>query len=173
MPTPQTDPASETGSDAAVLGLDLTIVLVKEAADDTRNVLGLLKRYWRAFWEWRQRQSSRTALHDLSDRELKDIGVRLAIDDFGTGYSSLSYLRDLPIDVLKMDKSFVDGIGVSERRLALAEAIVKLARQLGLEIIAEGIESETQRDLLIPMGCELGQGYLLAMPMPAPSICQP
>src|SRR5437763_506562 len=99
--------------------------------------------------------------------ELKDIGVRLAIDDFGTGYSSLSYLRDLPIDVLKMDKSFVDGIGVSERRLALAEAIVKLARQLRLEIIAEGIESETQRDLLIPMGCELGQGYLLAMPMPA------
>ena len=99
--------------------------------------------------------------------ELKDIGVKLAIDDFGTGYSSLSYLRDLPIDVLKMDKSFVDGIGVSERRLALAEAIVKLARKLRLEIIAEGIESETQRDLLIPMGCELGQGYLLAMPMPA------
>ena len=99
--------------------------------------------------------------------ELKAIGVKLAIDDFGTGYSSLSYLRDLPIDVLKMDKSFVDGIAVSERRLALAEGIVKLARKLRLEVIAEGIESEMQRDLLIPMGCEFGQGYLLAMPMPA------
>jgi EAL domain-containing protein (putative c-di-GMP-specific phosphodiesterase class I) len=99
--------------------------------------------------------------------ELKAIGVRLAIDDFGTGYSSLSYLRDLPIDVLKMDKSFVDGIAVSERRLALAEGIVQLARRLRLEVIAEGIESEVQRDLLIPMGCEFGQGYLLAMPMPA------
>jgi diguanylate cyclase (GGDEF)-like protein/PAS domain S-box-containing protein len=99
--------------------------------------------------------------------ELKAVGVRLAIDDFGTGYSSLSYLRDLPIDVLKMDKSFMDGIAVSERRLSIAEGIVKLARKLRLEVIAEGIESEIQRDLLIPMGCELGQGYLLAMPMPA------
>jgi diguanylate cyclase (GGDEF)-like protein/PAS domain S-box-containing protein len=99
--------------------------------------------------------------------ELKAIGVRLAIDDFGTGYSSLSYLRDLPIDVLKMDKSFVDGIAVSERRLALAEGIVQLARRLRLEVIAEGIESEVQRDLLVRMGCEFGQGYLLAMPMPA------
>jgi diguanylate cyclase (GGDEF)-like protein/PAS domain S-box-containing protein len=99
--------------------------------------------------------------------ELKDIGVRLAIDDFGTGYSSLSYLRELPIDVLKMDKSFVDGIAVSEQRLALAEGIVQIARTLRLEVIAEGIESEIQRDLLTSMGCQFGQGYLLAMPMPA------
>jgi EAL domain-containing protein (putative c-di-GMP-specific phosphodiesterase class I) len=99
--------------------------------------------------------------------ELKAIGVRLAIDDFGTGYSSLSYLRELPIDVLKMDKSFVDGIAVSEQRLALAEGIVQIARTLRLEVIAEGIESEIQRDLLTSMGCQFGQGYLLAMPMPA------
>ncbi len=98
--------------------------------------------------------------------ELKDIGVRLAIDDFGTGYSSLSYLRELPIDVLKMDKSFVDGIAVSEQRLALAEGIVQIARTLRLEVIAEGIESDIQRDLLTSMGCQFGQGYLLAMPMP-------
>ena len=76
--------------------------------------------------------------------ELKAIGVRLAIDDFGTGYSSLSYLRELPIDVLKMDKSFVDGIAVSGQRLALAEGIVQIARTLRLEVIAEGIESEVQ-----------------------------
>jgi len=99
--------------------------------------------------------------------ELKAIGVRLAIDDFGTGYSSLSYLRELPIDVLKMDKSFVDGIAVSEQRLALAEGIVQIARTLRLEVIAEGIESEIQRDLLTSMGCQFGQGYLLAMPMPS------
>jgi diguanylate cyclase (GGDEF)-like protein/PAS domain S-box-containing protein len=99
--------------------------------------------------------------------ELKAIGVKLAIDDFGTGYSSLSYLRELPIDVLKMDKSFVDGIAVSEQRLALAKGIVQIARTLRLEVIAEGIESEAQRDLLIAMGCQLGQGYLLAMPMAA------
>jgi len=98
---------------------------------------------------------------------LKAIGVSLAIDDFGTGYSSLSYLQELPIDVLKMDKSFVDGIAVSKRRLALAEGIVQMARTLGLDVIAEGIESQLQRDLLTSMGCQFGQGYLLAMPMPA------
>jgi EAL domain-containing protein (putative c-di-GMP-specific phosphodiesterase class I) len=100
--------------------------------------------------------------------ELKAIGVKLAIDDFGTGYSSLSYLREFPIDVLKIDKSFVDGIAVSEQRLALAKGIVQIARTLQLEVVAEGIESEVQRDLLIAMGCQFGQGYLLAMPMPAP-----
>ena len=98
--------------------------------------------------------------------ELKDIGVKLAIDDFGTGYSSLSYLRELPIDVVKMDKSFVDGIAESEQRLALAEGIVQIARTLRLEVVAEGIESEVQRDLLTAMGCHYGQGYVLAMPMP-------
>ena len=98
--------------------------------------------------------------------ELKSIGVKLAIDDFGTGYSSLSYLRDLPIDVVKMDKSFVDGIAQSDQRLALAEGIVQIARTLSLQVVAEGIETEVQRDLLSSMGCHYGQGYLLAMPMP-------
>ena len=99
--------------------------------------------------------------------QLKAIGVRLAIDDFGTGYSSLSYLRELPIDILKMDKSFVDGIAISAQRLALAEGIVQIARTLKLDVIAEGIESELQHDLLTSMGCQFGQGYLLAMPMEA------
>ncbi len=98
--------------------------------------------------------------------ELKTIGVKLAIDDFGTGYSSLSYLRDLPIDVLKMDRSFVEGIAESDQRLAVAEGIVQIARTLRLEVVAEGIETEEQRDLLRSMGCHYGQGYLLAMPMP-------
>jgi diguanylate cyclase (GGDEF)-like protein/PAS domain S-box-containing protein len=99
--------------------------------------------------------------------ELKSIGLRLAIDDFGTGYSSLSYLRDLPIDVVKMDRSFVEGIADSDQRLALAEGIVRIATTLSLEVVAEGIETEVQRDLLASMGCHYGQGYLLAMPMQA------
>jgi EAL domain-containing protein (putative c-di-GMP-specific phosphodiesterase class I) len=98
--------------------------------------------------------------------ELKGIGVKLAIDDFGTGYSSLSYLRDLPIDVVKMDKTFVEGIADSDQRLALAEGIVQIARTLSLDVIAEGIETEVQRDLLTSMECHYGQGFLLAMPMP-------
>ncbi len=99
--------------------------------------------------------------------ELKEIGVRLALDDFGTGYSSLSYLLDLPIDVLKIDKSFVTGIASSWRRHALVEGIVRLARTLEVEVIAEGIESETERELLAGMGCQFGQGYLLSVPVDA------
>ena len=97
--------------------------------------------------------------------ELKALGLKLAIDDFGTGYSSLSYLGELPIDVLKIDKSFLDGIASSEQRLALVKGIVGIARTLQLEVVAEGIESKDQRELLIAMGCRFGQGYLLAMPM--------
>jgi diguanylate cyclase (GGDEF)-like protein/PAS domain S-box-containing protein len=99
--------------------------------------------------------------------ELKRIGVRLAIDDFGTGYSSLGYLRELPIDVLKIDKSFVEGIALSRQRLALVDVIVKIAKTLGLTVMAEGIESEVQRDLLISLGCGYGQGYLLDRPLGA------
>jgi len=99
--------------------------------------------------------------------ELKELGVRLAIDDFGTGYSSLSYLRELPMDVLKIDKSFTEGIASSQGRLALVEVIVRMAKTLGLTVTAEGIESEAQRELLISLGCETGQGYLLEKPVAA------
>jgi len=100
--------------------------------------------------------------------EFQRLGVRLAIDDFGTGYSSLSYLRELPIDVLKIDRCFVEGITVSQRRLALAKAIVAIASTLGVAVVAEGIETAEQCELLAEMGCEYGQGYLLARPMPWP-----
>jgi len=100
-------------------------------------------------------------------RELKAIGVRLAMDDFGTGYSSLSYLRELPFDVLKIDKSFIDGIATSDQGMALVEGINRIAGTLHLSVIAEGIEAEVQRDLLVSMGCQFGQGYLLAMPVEA------
>ena len=97
---------------------------------------------------------------------LKEVGVRLAIDDFGTGYSSLSYLKELPIDVLKIDKSFLDGVTATDsgRQLALVEGIISIADKLDLEVIAEGIETEAQRDILVATGCHYGQGYLLARP---------
>ncbi len=98
---------------------------------------------------------------------LSDLGVRLAIDDFGTGYSSLSYLREFPISILKIDKSFIDGLGVSPQQYALVEGITRIADTLGVQVIAEGIETTAQRDLLAAMGCPLGQGYLFAEPLTA------
>jgi diguanylate cyclase (GGDEF)-like protein/PAS domain S-box-containing protein len=96
---------------------------------------------------------------------LRAMGVRVAIDDFGTGYSALSYLRRVPIDVVKIDRSFVETITFSEQQRALVEGIVWLAATLGLEVIAEGIETEAERDLLVALGCPLGQGYLFSPPM--------
>jgi diguanylate cyclase (GGDEF)-like protein/PAS domain S-box-containing protein len=97
--------------------------------------------------------------------ELKHMGVSLALDDFGTGYSSLSYLRDLPIDTLKIDKSFVDVITEAQQGRAFTELIIAFAQIMDLHVIAEGIETEAQRDILAELGCEYGQGYLLAKPM--------
>ncbi|MFE5297162.1 aminotransferase class I/II-fold pyridoxal phosphate-dependent enzyme [Streptomyces sp. NPDC056632] len=100
-------------------------------------------------------------------RALKDLGVSIAIDDFGTGYSSLSYLREFPIDVLKVDKSFIDDITTDRQQVALVEGIVRIADVLGLQVVAEGIENEDQRALLADMGCRFGQGYLFARPLTA------
>jgi diguanylate cyclase (GGDEF)-like protein/PAS domain S-box-containing protein len=98
-------------------------------------------------------------------RTLKDLGVRIAVDDFGTGFSSLRYLREFPIDVLKIDKTFIDDIPEDPRQVALVEGIVHLADTLGLQVIAEGIEEQAQRELLTAVGCRFGQGYLFAPPM--------
>jgi EAL domain-containing protein (putative c-di-GMP-specific phosphodiesterase class I) len=97
--------------------------------------------------------------------ELKELGIRLAIDDFGTGYSSLSYLREMPIDVVKIDRSFVDGIDKSPDRLALIKGIVAIAHTLEMPVIAEGVETDEQCRLLTEIGCEYGQGYLMAKPL--------
>jgi diguanylate cyclase (GGDEF)-like protein/PAS domain S-box-containing protein len=97
--------------------------------------------------------------------ELKALGVHLAIDDFGIGYSSLSYLRRLPVDVLKIDKSFVDGIVGGGQGFELARVIVRMARTLNLQTIAEGVEEPAQAAALRQMGCEQAQGYHFARPM--------
>jgi len=102
---------------------------------------------------------------------LKDLGVELAIDDFGTGYSSLAYLQRFPIDSLKIDKTFVDGLGAESHDTQIVEAIVSLADALDLTTIAEGVETEEQLQFLMELGCHYAQGYLLGRPMPAEDIC--
>ncbi len=97
---------------------------------------------------------------------LKSLGVRLAIDDFGTGYSSLSYLHRFPVDVLKIDKSFVEGVAAGPGANALASAVIALGNTLSLRTVAEGIENEAQYEALTALGCKFGQGYLFSRPLP-------
>jgi diguanylate cyclase (GGDEF)-like protein/PAS domain S-box-containing protein len=102
-------------------------------------------------------------------RALKSLGLRLAVDDFGTGYSSLSHLSTLPIDILKIDRSFIDAGPVDEHRPDLARAIVQLAETLQLRTIAEGVETQQQSDYLLEIGCRWAQGYHLGRPLNARS----
>jgi diguanylate cyclase (GGDEF)-like protein len=99
--------------------------------------------------------------------QLASTGVSLSIDDFGTGYSSLSYLRKLPARQLKIDQSFVQDLGTSSDALAVVDAVIKLAHALGLQVVAEGVETARQRDILISLQCDELQGYLFARPMAA------
>jgi EAL domain-containing protein (putative c-di-GMP-specific phosphodiesterase class I) len=97
--------------------------------------------------------------------QLQDIGVSVSIDDFGTGYSSLSRLRRFPVNVLKIDRSFISGIETDNESREIVHLIVMLARHLNLTVIAEGIETEAQRDYLKQSRCEFGQGYLYSAPV--------
>ncbi len=97
----------------------------------------------------------------------RDAGMQVAIDDFGTGYSALSYLKKFDIDYLKIDQSFVRNLSADSNDYVLCEAIIVMAHKLGLKVIAEGVETERQRDLLSAIGCDYGQGYLFAKPLPA------
>ncbi|MGH3830449.1 MAG: putative bifunctional diguanylate cyclase/phosphodiesterase [Pseudonocardiaceae bacterium] len=97
--------------------------------------------------------------------ELHGLGLRIAVDDFGTGYSSLTYLRRLPVDEVKIDKSFVLGMASDLGDLAVVRAIVDLGHSLGLIVVAEGVEQDATRDLLIEMGCDVAQGYLFSRPL--------
>jgi EAL domain-containing protein (putative c-di-GMP-specific phosphodiesterase class I) len=101
--------------------------------------------------------------------EVKKLGVSLSLDDFGTGYSSLSYLRILPIDTLKIDRSFVRRIATDEDDAALAGAIISMAKALRLRVVVEGVETEQQRDCLHELGCDEIQGFLFSVPLPAES----
>lgn len=108
------------------------------------------------------------SVEDVVDKlsELKDMGVQLSIDDFGTGYSSLTYLRKLPIHIVKIDKSFIDDMVSGTKTIGIMGSIIDLAHQLGLKVVAEGVESVEQRRILEEHGCDMLQGYQISKPLP-------
>jgi diguanylate cyclase (GGDEF)-like protein len=134
----------ETELDASRLTLEITESLLMQDADATLAIL----------------------------KELKALGVRLAIDDFGIGFSSLNYLRRLPVDVVKIDRSFVAGIASQSSEWTLARGIVRLVHELGLETVAEGVERADQRAHLQALGCRFAQGFFFARPMEAAALAE-
>lgn len=99
---------------------------------------------------------------------LREPGVKIAIDDFGTGYSSFSQLKDLPVDVLKIDRSFVQHLGQDDRDLAIVTSIIVLAKSLGLDVVAEGVDTVLAATTLLQLGCRRAQGYLFSQPVASP-----
>jgi EAL domain-containing protein (putative c-di-GMP-specific phosphodiesterase class I) len=132
----------DTGLAAHRLELEITESMVMEDPDEAKQIL----------------------------RQLHESGIGLAIDDFGTGHSSLSYLKRFPIDFLKIDRSFVRDIPGSADDVAIVRAIIALAKSMNLQVIAEGVETESQRAFLDMEGCEEAQGYLLGRPVDAGEI---
>jgi diguanylate cyclase (GGDEF)-like protein/PAS domain S-box-containing protein len=128
--------------------------------------------------EWLELEITESAIMTDPERSarilqsLRELGVTVSIDDFGTGYSSLAYLRSLAVDRLKLDRSFIATIDRSERDRVVVESTINLAHALGLQAIAEGIETQSQYDLLRELGCDVGQGYVIARPLPLPKLLE-
>jgi EAL domain-containing protein (putative c-di-GMP-specific phosphodiesterase class I) len=108
-------------------------------------------------------EDTKNAMHTL--HSFQEMGVRVTIDDFGTGYASLNYLKRFPVDCLKIDKSFIDGVAVDPQDAAITVATIDMAHALGLRVIAEGVETIDQRDFLRDHGCDLAQGFLYSPPI--------
>ena len=100
-------------------------------------------------------------------RDLRGLGLHLSVDDFGTGYSSLTYLKRFPVEAIKVDRSFVTGLGLEADDTSIVEAVVRLGHSLGLSVVAEGVETPLQLNRLRELGCDKGQGYLFGRPRPA------
>jgi EAL domain-containing protein (putative c-di-GMP-specific phosphodiesterase class I) len=163
------------------MGLELSISVNVSARhlqepDFAQRVAELLARHMRPL-------GSRLELEVLETAALADVaytsalmercrllGVRFALDDFGTGYSTLTYLKQLPVDVLKIDRSFVHNMLDDRQDLAIVEGVIGLARTFGCGVIAEGVESPAQARLLIELGCDVGQGHGIASPMPSTDV---
>jgi len=105
-----------------------------------------------------------TTFVERSLEALKGLGVRLVLDDFGTGYSSFQHLKDFPIDKIKIDRSFVANLGRSEQDRAIVASVISMASTLGIDVVAEGVETKAQADLLRELGCPMAQGYYFAPP---------
>lgn len=140
-----------------VAAQQLDLAYLPELMDNTLSSTGLDPKYL-------QIEVTEDSLIDRSQssqvlKEIRDMGIRIAIDDFGTGYSSLSYLKELPAHSLKIDQSFVRNANHHVKDIAIITSIISLAKNLGMEVIAEGIENQQQRDMLINLGCDIGQGY--------------
>jgi EAL domain-containing protein (putative c-di-GMP-specific phosphodiesterase class I) len=103
---------------------------------------------------------------------LRDIGLRLSIDDFGTGYSSLSYLKKLPVDELKIDKSFVIEMAIDKDDAAIVRSTIDLGHNMGLKVVAEGVENEAAWEMLKAWGCDLAQGYFISPPLAPDDLVQ-
>jgi EAL domain-containing protein (putative c-di-GMP-specific phosphodiesterase class I) len=136
--------AHRSGLTAGTLGLEITESVLIEEADAPMAALA----------------------------ELRGHGLRLSLDDFGTGYSSLSYLKRFPLDGLKLDRSFISDLGAGEEDRAIVEAVVSMARTLGLDVVAEGVETERQLAELRALDCPFAQGYLFARPLPAQAMTE-
>jgi EAL domain-containing protein (putative c-di-GMP-specific phosphodiesterase class I) len=107
--------------------------------------------------------------HEMLE-ELRRLGIRIAVDDFGTGYSSLSYLVRLPVDIIKLDRSFVKDVVGNAREASVVRAVSQLVRALGLALLAEGVEHADQRDALLVLGCDLAQGWYFDRPMTSAAV---
>jgi len=142
LPAAVAEILARTGLDPVHLGLEITeSVLVEESTTATATL-----------------------------EALSELGVRLILDDFGTGYSSLAYLNRFPFDALKIDRSFVDALGVEQERTAIVEAIIGMSRALSLDVIGEGVENEAQLSELRRLGCDFAQGHLFSRPLPAEKV---
>jgi EAL domain-containing protein (putative c-di-GMP-specific phosphodiesterase class I) len=134
----------ETGVDATLVELEVTEGVIVEGAGEAREAID----------------------------QIAALGFGIAIDDFGTGYSGLAYLKRLPIDTVKIDQSFVRDLTIDPDDAAIVTAIVAMARSLGVDVIAEGVETEEQVAELLRLGCTRAQGYLFARPMAAPAVAR-
>jgi EAL domain-containing protein (putative c-di-GMP-specific phosphodiesterase class I) len=143
--------------DSPDLLADVTQVLRESSVDPSRIVLEVT--------EGSVMEDPEHVLYVL--QQLRELGVRVALDDFGTGYSALQYLRRFPLDVLKIDKSFVSELELGTSSATLLRAMLELGRSLGLRTVVEGVESTVQLEAIRSLGCDLVQGYLLAIPGPA------